>query len=163
MLDNLPVSASLTRERVETRILDLPLEALGLSELQLAVLPRQTKAIATNVAVIERVAESRRPEHKKRLRHDAHPPFARLHVERRTKLDQKTHTGDNYFDLGNLRRFIEMSEDETRRYGFYGQPNAFRTFTPETIADLVRLNDRALELYSGIDWDAVTMNTEEQR
>lgn len=153
----LPTDSILTLTRVESRMLDIPLDE---GDFDLKVLPRQTRAFAQRVTVFERRGASNIPADEispRAIGYGArsHSPIVRLHVERRTKLDQKSHTGDKFFDLQRLRDFKGSSA--------FLRPKALTVFAPETIDTLVLLSDRSLELHAAVDWDAVETKPEEQR
>lgn len=158
---------SITRTRVESRILDIPLDADNFS---LTVLKGQTLAVAKNLRVVERRGESNIPEAEREDRSPrhrdyaprGHVPFVRLDVNRFTKKGEKTYTGDGTFDLQNLRNYIDM-DAATLRQRWYSVPAAFRAFEPETIARLVELCDWAMEQFNAVDWAAEAMTPEEQR
>lgn len=156
MLDTLPASASLTRTRVEARILDIPIDP---DDLKLEVQPRQSSAAPIAVSVIERISEAHSPGDSLSSRGlpDGHKPIVRLRVQRFTKLNQKARNATVWFDIQGLRAMIE----HPGRRPFHGS-HAWNTFTPETVTDLVRLSDRALELYAAVDWAALEMNPEAQ-
>lgn len=149
---------TLTRSRLETRILEMPVDG---QTFPLVVQSGQTNAVAKMVRVFENFRESNIPDGDDRARSRAYGHLGsdiivRLHVERYTKTGRVTQNGDFSFDLQGLRPFLN-STSEDRRERWYSLPRAMRAFDDETLARLVRLNDLALAAYRNVDWESIAM------
>lgn len=152
-----------SRVQVETRMLDIPMHR---DEMVLRVRPGQTLAFPKMVKVVERFAalsEGTEPWFGER----AHRPFVRLNLERTTKGGLKTRTGDRTVDIEHLREWIEQdgiyANPTGAPRGHNSGPIAARIFTDETLPDLVRLADAALETFRSIDWFVYPTVAQEQR
>lgn len=122
-------SAKITRTIVETRRYERT------AEIVLDMAPRQTRAEATTVVVIETIGGARSA-------FDPTGPRVTLNVTRTTKKGEPTYTGSRRYDLA----IVDVAADRW---------SPRNDFTPETVERLRELRDAVLDEWASIDWDSV--------